>query len=270
LAIRLEILPGNSILDKFVNAARYGFDAVELPGRYLNNYITELLACKNDLTLDISSISLGYRGSLLNANDNVRAQCRQDIKELLSLCAKLGAIGLVMPPILHKDAPTGLTDAQTGTDTKKAKDNLLLEQLPELADHAHKNGVVLLLEPVNKFETDYLNTIDHALSLCKKLNHPGLAITADLFHMQIEELEPINAILNAGKWIKHVHIAENTRVEPGPGSLNFEPLFRALLDIGYAGYIVTECRSLSGPADQTLPYSAQYIRKIINRCRGKT
>lgn len=264
LAIRMEVLPGGSVLEKFANAARYGFDAVELPGRYLVDYKDKLLACRDRLPLNISSISLGFRGSLLSPNPEVRAQCREDIKGLLSLCAELGATGLVMPPVLHQDQQVQL---QANSNIRKVQDALLLEQLPELVNHAHKHGVLLLLEPVNKFETNYLNTINHALALCKKLQHPALAITADFFHMQIEELNPVSALRNADKWIKHIHIAENTRVEPGPGNMDFAPLFRVLYEIGYEGYIVTECRSLSGPADQTLPHSAQYIRNLINRCQ---
>ena len=238
-----------------------------LPGRYLSDYKDELLRCRNDLPLRISSISLGYRGSLLSADPNIRTQCRKDIKELLSLCGDLGTVGLVIPPILNQDTQGSLTAERAGDTAKSAQDRLLLTQLPELADYAQEHGVTLLLEPVNRFETDYLNTIGHALTLCRKLEHPGLAITADFFHMQIEELNPIAALAQAGKWIKHVHIAENTRVEPGPGNLKFLPLFRTLRDIEYDGYVVTECRSLSRPPDQALPCSAQYIRGMIRRCQ---
>ena len=263
LAIRLEVLPGTNLIDQFGHAARYGYDAVELPGRSLSNYRTELIDCLERLPLPISSISLGYGGSLLSADPESRRQCRTDVKNLLSFCARIGAHGLIMPPVLHQDQHLRLIDSGATGNIIAAQDRLLLEQLPELADHAGIEDVMLLLEPVNKFETDYLNTIEHAFALCDRLQHPAVAITADFFHMQIEELDPTGALTAAAPWIKHVHVAENTRVEPGPGNLNFAPLLRTLKQIDYRGYIVTECRCLSGLADQVLPRSAAYLHKLI-------
>jgi len=263
LAVRLEVLPGQGIVQKFDRAARYGFDAVELPGRWLPEYLDELLACKDRLALGVSSISLGFGGSLVSAEADARQQCRQDTKKLLDLCRELGGAGLVMPPVLHQDAHRRLANAGGHADVKATEDALLLEQLPELAEHAAGRDVLLLLEPVNRFETDYLNRLDQAASLCRRLDHPGLGITADFFHMQIEELNPPEALRQAGRWVRHVHVTENTRVEPGPGWLDFRPGFRALHEIGYQGHVVIECRTLSGPPDEVLPGSADYLRRIM-------
>lgn len=257
LSIRLEVLPGKSFLDKFDKAKQYGFDAVELPGRYLNDFKSELLKEKDNLPLPVSSISLGFRGSLISSEESVRMQCRDDIKGLLDLCSMVAAKGLVMPPHLYQDEQFKLVKSH------QARDELMLEQLPELAEYAENTGTLLLLEPVNRYETDYLNRIDQAADLCERVGRDGLGITADFFHMQIEELKPAESIKSSGKWIKHVHVAENTRVEPGVGSLDFVPGFRVLREIGYEGYIVIECRTLSGPPDNVLPDAANYLRNLI-------
>jgi len=78
----------------------------------------------------------------------------------------------------------------------------------------------------------------------------------------MEELNIPKSIAATGKWIKHVHVAENTRVEPGPGSLNFKPGFKELKMIGYDGFIEIECRSLSGEPGVVFPASIKYLRKI--------
>jgi len=263
VAIRLEMLPGDGLVTKFAKAAEYGFDAVELPGRHLADYKEELLANRQDLPLPVSSISLGFRGSLVSADEQARRRCRDDISDLLLLCSELGARGLVMPPILKMDRHPRLADAGGPESRRQAEDALLLEQLGDLGDCARDNGALLLLEPVNRFETDYLNTISHAADICERLNHPNVGITVDFFHMQIEEMNPGESIRLAGRWVKHVHVAENTRTEPGPGSLDFRPGFEALRDIGYQGCIVLEPRTLSGPAEEVLPRSARYVRDLI-------
>jgi len=262
LAIRLEVLPGDGMLEKFSNAAAYGFDAIELPGRYLNEYRDELLASKHRLPLKVSSISLGFRGSLVSADEKHRRTCRDDIVGLLDLCADLGAMGLVMPPLLRVDTLTQASDRDRWQSSEDL-DAVLLAALPALADAAYRRNVSLLLEPVNRFETSYLTTLGHASRLCAQVNHPGLGITADFFHMQIEELKPAAALREAGHWIKHVHVAENTRVEPGPGSLDFHVGFDALREIGYQGYVVVECRGLSGPAQDVLPHSSDFLRRLM-------
>lgn len=174
VGIRLEMLPGRGVLAQFENAARYGFDAVELPGMTLSSYRRELLAGKHDLPLPVAGIAHGYRGALLSADEGMRSQCRDDIKGLFDLCAELGARGVIAPPILHRDGQSRLVDTA-------AEDALLLDQLPELADCAQRAGATLWLEPVNRYETDYMRTIDQAAAICAKAGHPGLGIAADFF-----------------------------------------------------------------------------------------
>ncbi|MBQ7177357.1 MAG: sugar phosphate isomerase/epimerase [Victivallales bacterium] len=245
-------------MEKFSNAEVYGFDAVELPGRYLQDYYQELLACRKKLPLPVSSISLGYRGSLLSKDENVRKQCRDDIKSLLDLCSVLGAIGLVMPPALFKDNHQCFTGSEG--------DKILLGQLPELAEYASGKTVHLMLEPVNSDETEYLTTLEHAVRLCESVNNPGLAITADWFHMHKEEMNMAIALRRCGKWLKHFHISESPgRTEPTPGGLDFKVAFDVLNEIGYKGYAVLECRCLTGLAETVLPTSLAYLKNLARR-----
>ena len=255
ISVRLEMLPGKRVIDKLNNAKKYGFDGVSLPGRFLSSYIEELLECLADVPLPLDSISLGFEGSLVSPRKEIRSKCKDSLVELFDLCAKLGVKSLNMPPVLIQDNPERLAE-------KEAQDELLLEQLPDLCDEAEKRGVTLLLEPVNNYETEYLTTLPHAAMLCEKINHSYLGITCDFYHMQIEELNIPESILAAGKWIKRVHVAENTRVEPGPGSLDFKPGFKALKEVGYDGIIEIECRKLSGKPEDVLPRSIEYLNGL--------
>lgn len=261
LGVRYEVIPGEGVLRRFENARRYGFDAVELPGRYFQEYLDELLSRENDLALPVSSISLGFRGSLVSSDPERRRACFEDTKRLLGLCKRLGATGLVMPPVLHMDHHPRCE----GPNQEAAEDVFLLDQLPELASCAADHGVFLLLEAVNPNETDYMFTVEKAVSICEQVDHPGLGVIVDFFHMQWEDEDAATLIHRAGSFLKHVHVAEDSRVEPGPGALDFRPGFSALRTIGYQGYIVIECRTLSGQADEVLPSSADYLRRMIDQ-----
>ena len=255
ITCRLEVLPGASVAEKVANARRYGFAGIALPGRFLKSWLEEARAFKADSPLPFVSLSLGFEGSLLSPQAAVRQQCRDSILRLLDICAEFNAHLFNIPPVLIQDNPERLKD-------RTQQDALLLEQLPALGEEAKARGVTFLIEPVNRYESDYLHSVEHAAQLCAQVNHPAVALTADFFHMQLEELHDDIALKNAGQWTKHVHVAENTRVEPGPGSLDFAPGFRALKALGYRGLIEVECRHLSGPGDEVLPRSVAYLQRV--------
>ena len=262
ISCRLEVLPGERVIDKLTNAKVFGFDAVSLPGRFLNSYLDELRDCLGDSPLPLASMSLGFSGSLLSPHESVRKRCRDSFMKLFDICAELAVDCVNVPPVLIQDNPDQITEAGAYGSVTEAQDALLLQQLPALGDQAQKRGLLFLLEPVNQYESEYLNTVLHAAKLCEALNHDYIGITCDFFHMQMEELSIPQSLSKAGKWIKHVHVAENTRVEPGPGSLNFVPGFRALKEIGYNRIIELEPRKLSGPAVKVLPKSVEYLRRL--------
>jgi len=232
IACRLEVLPGKRVLDKLNNAAKFGFDAISLPGRFLNDYLDELRKCLADSPLPLVSMSLGFSGSLLSPHKKVREQCRDSFLKLFDICAELGVGCVNVPPVLIQDNPDRITDPGPYASVEQARDALLIEQLPALGDQAQKRGLIFLLEPVNRYESQYLNTVPHAAKLCETLNHDHIGLTCDFFHMQLEELNISESLSKAGRWIKHVHVAENTRVEPGPGSLR--PAFKPSKRLGTA------------------------------------
>lgn len=282
LSVRLELLPGDRLVDQLQAAHRFGFDGIALPGRFLDQWLTPLRACRAESPLPFAGISRGFKGSLLSPNETARSECRESLLRLLDLAEEFDAGWINVPPCLIQDNPERIADAGGFASVNERLDALLLEQLPALGDSALERGIQLLLEPVNRYEADYLNSIEHAVRLCEKLNHPAIGCTADFFHMQLEELNTAGAIRATGRAtrpspseaddlagrqecrpsIRHVHVAENTRVEPGPGSLDFRPGFRALKEVGYTGWIEIECRRLSGRPEEVLPRSAEYLRRL--------
>lgn len=255
LSIRLEVLPGESVAEQIQEAAEFGFHAIALPGRFEDRWLSGLRECHDDSPLPIASISLGFEHSLISPSKEQRSKCRDSLLRLFDLCAEFGAELFNMPPCLIQDNPERIQDAAQ-------IESLLLEQLPEVADEAESRGVILLLEPVNKYESETMNSVIEAAEISSKCNHSHLGITADFFHMQLEELHPADALVEAYPQIRHIHVAENTRVEPGPGSLDFYEGFSVLKANGYDGFIEVECRYLSGPAEIVLPASAAHLQNV--------
>jgi sugar phosphate isomerase/epimerase len=130
-----------------------------------------------------------------------------------------------------------------GVDAATAR-HYLLEALEDLGSHAAQYGVPLIYEPLNRYETNLVNTIEAGAQLLGALTTRNVVLLADLFHMNIEEVDMAAALRAGGKHIGHVHFVDSNRRPAGCGHLDFAPLATALRDIGYAGYASAE----------TLPY----------------
>ncbi len=256
VTIRLEVLPGNTVPEKVALAAECGFDGIAFPGRFRDRFGDETISVVNDLPIPVQTVSLGFEGSLCSPDSMLRQRCRESLEELFDFAQAIGARSINMPPVLIEDNPE-----RYPTDAIQQQDDLLISQLPELGDRAGERGLDLLIEPVNRKETDYLHSVVHAAKVCEQVNHPRIGLTPDFFHMQFEEDDMAEALREAMPWVRHIHTAEHNRVEPGPGELDFRPGFAVLKQAGYAGLIEVECRNLSGPAEKVLPLSAKYLRR---------
>jgi sugar phosphate isomerase/epimerase len=250
-------------MERLESAHRFGFEAVSFPGRFLATFESQLRSSARTSPVAMGFLSLGFEGSLVSPDAGTRARCRHSLRRLLVLCREVGLLGVNVPPVLVQDNPVRYPN--DGEAAALAQDAHLAEELPALCDVARESGVLLLLEPVNRAESEYLTTLAHAAAVCQRVNSSSLGITCDFYHLRREELDAPGAIRAAGRWIRHVHVAEDSRSEPGSGTADFGPGFRALKDVGYSGMIELECRQLSGPAHRVLPDSAAYLRRTWDR-----
>jgi sugar phosphate isomerase/epimerase len=114
--------------------------------------------------------------------------------------------------------------------------------LARMGPVAERYGVLVCVEPLRQQETNMVNRVSQAARIVGAVQHPNVAITADLYHMH-QETEEAEAIRDAGALVRHVHVAEgDERTAPGRKGDDFRPYLRALRDIGYDGMISIECR----------------------------
>ena len=115
-----------------------------------------------------------------------------------------------------------------------------VESLRAVADYAGDRGVRLAIEPLNRFETDMVNTVEQGLNLCDDIGRENVGLLVDTFHMNIEEKDIAAAVRSAGSRIFHVQVSENDRGTPGSGHVPWASFFDSLKDIDYSGQIVVE------------------------------
>ncbi len=220
----------------FQQAQHLGFDAVEIfppgpdavdPARLrilLNNHGLALAAVgtgagflKRRLTLTASSVT-----------DRVKA--RDFIRSMIDFAGPFRA-----PVII------GSMQGRTGSDVELPTAlGYLADSLEILAEHAKGFGVPLIFEPLNRYESDLANTLEAGSKLLRSLSTTNVVLLADLFHMNIEEINLADALRSAGKHVGHVHFVDSNRRAAGFGHIDYTPIAQALHEIGFQGYLSAE------------------------------
>ncbi len=256
------LIPGETFAEKVRNLEKYGFDGVELNGGHLNSAegFAERKAVLRDSVVKASSICGGCPAELVHADRSRRQACADALKRHLDYAAELGAVGPITVPIFNgNERVPDLSPWRTRAEIEK---ELLIAMLETLAPHAEQVGAAILLEPLNRYEANVLPQQKHGADIVRHLNSKGVRLMSDTFHMHIEEPNSANTLREVADCIGHVHLADNTRKEPGSGDIDFKAIMTALKEIGFGGYMAFEC-GLSGRADEVLPRSVAMLREAI-------
>ncbi len=138
------------------------------------------------------------------------------------------------------------------------------DALTELGDHARQYGQPLLYEPLNRYETNLINTVQGGVSLLEARSADNVKLLADLFHMNIEEVNLADAIRAGAGHIGHIHFADSNRQAAGSGHTDFPPIVQALRDIGYGGFASAEVFALPD-SDQAARITIDSFRKFFQK-----
>ena len=262
LSCQEGLVPGASFAEKIRNLEKYGFEGVELNGGALNDPagLAERKAVLRDSPVKASSICGGCPAELIHADGKRRQACADALKKHLDYAAELGAVGPITVPIFNgNERVPDLSPWKSRTEMEK---ELLLAMLRSLAPHAEQAGTALLLEPLNRYEANCLPRQKDGAEIVRAIGSPGVRLMADVFHMHIEEPSSPATLRDVGDCIAHVHLADNTRKEPGTGDIDFRAIMAALREVGFTGYMAFEC-GLSGPAEEVLPKSAAFLKECM-------
>ena len=155
-----------------------------------------------------------------------------------------------------------IPDLRPLKDVISLEKDLLVAVVKELAKAAEDANCLLLVEPLNRYETHFIRTLEGAVEIVERVGSPAVRIMADFFHMNIEERNIPESIRKAGSMIQHVHLADNTRLQPGAGSTDFKAGFAALKEIGFDKYMALEC-GIAGEREQALADCVAYLKRCL-------
>jgi sugar phosphate isomerase/epimerase len=262
LAVQENRVPGSTLAERVALAEDIGFEGMEFWGADISERVPEIEKAFRSRKIKPCTICAGYNGALLCADPKDRAAAREGILQRLRIAGELGMVGVIVVPGFHQHR--SIPDLSPYKTSRELETEVLVAQLQEMAPHAEKTGAVVLLEPLNRYEAHYLNRQIDAVELCKRVASPSVQVICDFFHMNIEEYHTPETLLQVGTYCKHVHLADNTRQEPGSGSIDFAAGFAALKQIGFAGYMAFEC-GISDPNNQEgcLRKSVEYLRSCL-------
>jgi len=226
----------NGLADAFSQAAELGYDAIEIfaPGPDAVDR-QELARLCEQHALAIAAVGTGagmvkHGLSLTDASDDKRTQARQFIRAMIDFGADFHAPAII-------GSMQGCWNADVPRDAALA---YLADALNDLGTYAEQRGVQLFYEPLNRYETNLLKTIDEGAQFLSLLTTGNVKLLADLFHMNIEERDLAAAIRAGAESLGHIHFVDSNRQAAGRGHLNYAPIAEAILQCGYSGYLSAE------------------------------
>jgi D-psicose/D-tagatose/L-ribulose 3-epimerase len=221
--------------------SRCGYDSIEISGepeRYDTKHVRKLLAdhklrCWGSVTLMLAE------RDLLAKDEAQRAESVKYVKDTITMVKELGGEEItIVPSTVGKVKPQGAPDEEW---------KWAVASLKQCYDHGQKECVKLALEPLNRFETYFLNRHDQALLLAEAVG-PDCGICLDVFHMNIEEVNMYDAIRKSKARLADFHVADNNRMACGQGACDWAKIIGTLKEIGYKGALTVE---FVAPLDRT-------------------
>jgi len=220
---------------------RLGFESIEISGepkQYDSKTSRALLKQHGIRCWGAVTLTLGER-NLAASNESQRAASIAYVKSVVTMVYELeGTECTIVPATVGKVVPDG---------TPEEEWKWVVDGLKEVYAHAQKCGVKMAIEPLNRFETYFLNRADQALRLAQDVG-PDCGVCLDVFHMNIEEADMHAAIRKVGSRLADIHVAENNRLAPGMGSIDWKKFVGTLKEVGYKGALTMEAVA---PVDRT-------------------
>jgi sugar phosphate isomerase/epimerase len=159
----------------------------------------------------------------------------------------------------------GRVRGRIGSAPREDAEKLFIEMARELCEYAGDKGVTMILEPVNRYEIDFVNSVEQGVELMKKVNMPNMKLMPDVFHMNIEDETIGPELANNIEYIAYVHMADSNRLAPGWGHTDFDDIFSNLRQADFDGWLSVEILPKPDP-DSAAQQAIEYLRPFIIRC----
>lgn len=256
-----QLLPDGTLEEKFETALAWGFTSLELRGKGNGHFA----ARRSELTsarakgVVMPTLCVEMLHFVCDFDDALRRDALDQMSQQIDTFAEVGGRVVVTPAsygMFSRRLPPFLPPRSEGADRAVLEDSF-----GHLAERAQYAGVVIAIEPLNRYEDYLVNTLDDAATLIAAVGNPAFKICADTYHMNIEEADPLESLRRNSAHIAYVQFSDSNRLEPGAGHIGWGDLLVALDDIPTLAPPAFECR-LSGEAEVVLPRSTAYLRSV--------
>jgi D-psicose/D-tagatose/L-ribulose 3-epimerase len=221
----------------FPKFKKWGFETVEIPiedPSHIDPAKVKAAADKAGLAIGSVCACMGPGRDLRGSPEDQKAGMEYCMA-IIDQAAAMGCPSVIGPVYSVVGKADAVEPAQ-----QKVEWALVVANLKKLAAHAEAKGVLICIEPLNRFETDFLNTCDQGLRLIKAVGSKAVKLHLDTFHMNIEEKNQAASIRKAGKHLAHFHACGSDRGTPGGDHIAWPEIVKALKAIGYKGDVVIE------------------------------
>jgi D-psicose/D-tagatose/L-ribulose 3-epimerase len=247
-----------SSIPLLAKAAAMGFDVFTVPiedPALIDPAALKAAARDADIRLHVTG-AFGPTRDLTHDDISFRKEALRYIQATLEICEQIGVHLMVGPMYSSVGKRRKIPDAQRDVEWERA-----VTGLREAARMARDHGVILGIEPLNRFETDLVNTAEQVKKMVRDIGEPAARIHLDTFHMHIEEKSIYEAVKLAGNDLVYVDASECDRGTPGSGQVDWQGLAKGLHEIGYSGDCVIEsftpdCQAIAAAAAIWRPLAA--------------
>lgn len=251
------VFKDGNLAENFKLMTKYGYEGMDLfIKKTSQEQLQEYKKLIDSFGLQVASLFAIYLGEsgvkLAEKDPELRIRNINLMKEQLDNAKFLGAVGLGLGYIRGEHS-----EDETEEDAKKR----IADALFEIGEYADNIGSSILLEPINRYEINTINSAQSAVDFIRNNNLKGVTLQLDMFHMNIEDKSIPYAIEYAKELISNVHISSSTRHAVGTGHFDFKEVTDALKKVGYDGFLTLE--AFSNDADETLKLTAENVRKYL-------
>jgi D-psicose/D-tagatose/L-ribulose 3-epimerase len=254
--------------DTYERLRRYGYDAIEIcppKGRYglgvsMEAYLAAHLRLKADYGLEVSNVNecWGEMWDPYSPDFKTLTEPRtadkavSETRSTIDFAAELGAASVTIATAIH--APVTPDSAVEAT-------LVAVDALRRMGEHAERRGVRLVFEATNHLEMGkFVNTAANHRRVIELTGRSDIGIQLDFFHVNLEELGPYEAVMDAQPYLWHLHFRDSNSLTPGYGKTDFRAVMRALIRTGYAGYCTIESAPMVPSADRSAEDGIAYLR----------
>ncbi|MFN7995015.1 MAG: sugar phosphate isomerase/epimerase family protein [Bryobacteraceae bacterium] len=235
---------------------KLGYDGIELGHEWLNQSVEAIQEQLAGTGVAVSAIVGSIQ--LIETDPQKRAKAVETDRMRLRMAKALGADCVIEVPTF---GPTKFQDLSPVMTPREIEDKLLLVGLKQLTGDVQSTGVTLLLEPLTRKETHFMNLQSHGARVIEAVGSPGFKLLSDYYHMQLEEKDIGQTLAEFGKYTGYVHLADGEkRTEPGSLPFDYRPGFHSLKKWNYSGWLTVESDATDNP-EAALGRALKYLKQ---------